>query len=123
MQNGTGVIETSTTTANGGPNNKPRRHSKPNDLKAAASGEGGRSGSAGGGLSSERVIESLHSTLSSSASLDDLTTASEPIISHSATGGVHKRHEQLKNDESTDNQRRRISVSKETNPDEEKKNS
>lgn len=105
-------------------NNKPRRHSKPNELKSNA-GEG-RSGSAGGVIgSSERVIESLHSTLSSSASLDDLATVSEPIMSSSSsTGGVHKRHEQLKNAPANleQHQQRRISVSKETSPDDEKKN-
>lgn len=70
---------------------KPRRRSKPNETKSGGS-------------------ESLHSSLSSSASLDDLATMSEPILASSETSAApHKQ---------TD---RRISVDK-GNENEEKKN-
>lgn len=77
--------------------------------------------------------ESLHSTLSSSASLDDLATVSEPIIPTSSSssaipnGPTNRRHPTNQNHNGSDNQlnaktsERSISISKESG-EEEKKN-
>lgn len=97
-----------TTTSNSALNNssgKQRRESKPVQNEAA------------GG------VESLHSSMSSSASLDDLGTISDPILASSSTSSVPTAATAIETGKapSSKSESRKISVSKEST-DEEKKN-
>lgn len=96
-----------TTTTNSALNNssgKQRRESKPVQNETAA-------------------VESLHSSMSSSASLDDLGTISDPILASSSTSSVPTAATAIETGKAPNSksESRKISVSKEST-DEEKKN-